>query len=442
MKEWNNKVLYQGVLRKLEKYGLKNTCDTENPINSDDELADSFYKAGFELAVELGMLCHDTERVVKVTEEELDEAINNAPNELVLGKGRDMVILKNRKPEDELKPLSVSPMGHLISEDTWVQLVQAIAQQTEIDGIRSPVSPTIFGHPVLANTPYETAAGWYEAQLTKEALQKAGRPGMFTVSVGSSPTAYGQLGGYGTVSGFDPEVTVASILCPGELTTTYSTLHKVVHTINCGGIVYMGSCSMIGGYSGPPEGGALTQIADNLLQFVVHRADCHAGHELDVRYSGSCGREAQWAESVACQALRRNTHLLNMGVANQVAGPCTEMLLYESAVAMLNISASGGAGYVGPRTSGTKYIDHITPLECKFCAEVLKYSAGMTRKQANEIVKELIPKYESMLWDPPIGKSFRDCYDLKTLKPTQEWLDIYLKVKKELIELGVPLKYP
>jgi len=66
----------------------------------------------------------------------------------------------------------------------------------------------------------------------------------------------------------------------------------------------------------------------------------------------------------------------------------------------------------------------------------------MTRKQANEIVKVLIPKYESMLWNPPIGKSFRDCYDMNTLKPTQEWLNIYLKVKQELIELGVPLEYP
>ena len=63
----------------------------------------------------------------------------------------------------------------------------------------------------------------------------------------------------------------------------------------------------------------------------------------------------------------------------------------------------------------------------------------VTRKQANEIAKVLTPKFEGMLWDPPIGKRFQDCYDLKTLKPTQEWLDIYLKVKRELIELGIPL---
>ena len=41
--------------------------------------------------------------------------------------------------------------------------------------------------------------------------------------------------------------------------------------------------------------------------------------------------------------------------------------------------------------------------------------------------------------DPPKGSELRECYGLKTFKPTQEWLDIYLKVKRELIELGVPL---
>lgn len=122
--------------------------------------------------------------------------------------------------------------------------------------------------------------------------------------------------------------------------------------------------------------------------------------------------------------------------------PCTEMLLNETAVAMLNLSTSGAAGYLGPRTSGSKYANHITPLECKFCAEVLKAAAGMTRKQANDIVKVLIPKYESDLYNPHIGKSFKDCYNLVTLQPTDEWLKIYLKVKGELIELGVPLSHP
>ena len=146
--------------------------------------------------------------------------------------------------------------------------------------------------------------------------------------------------------------------------------------------------------------------------------------------------------SIESQAISRNTHLLKMIATAQVAGPCTEMLLYESAVMMMNVSASGDTQAVFPRSGGGKYTDWLTPLECKFCAEVAKQPVGMTRKQVNEIAKVLIPKYEGMLPNPPLGKSFRECYDLQTMKPTQEWLDIYLNVKRELIELGVPLEHP
>jgi methylamine--corrinoid protein Co-methyltransferase len=79
-------------------------------------------------------------------------------------------------------------------------------------------------------------------------------------------------------------------------------------------------------------------------------------------------------------------------------------------------------------------------MECKFCAEVIKGAAGLTRMQGSEILKKLIPTYESILRTPHIGKSFQECYDLNTLEPLPEWFEIYLKVKKELIELGVPLE--
>ena len=64
--------------------------------------------------------------------------------------------------------------------------------------------------------------------------------------------------------------------------------------------------------------------------------------------------------------------------------------------------------------------------------------SSFKRSDANEIAKELIPKYESKMSNPPKGKTFQECMDLKTLKPTEEWLNIYKRVKKELIDLGVP----
>jgi methylamine--corrinoid protein Co-methyltransferase len=116
------------------------------------------------------------------------------------------------------------------------------------------------------------------------------------------------------------------------------------------------------------------------------------------------------------------------------------MLLYESAVSMICISASGASYAVGPRSAGGRLTNYVSPLECKFCGEVLKGSAGMKLGEANEIAKVFIPRYEAKLAAPPDGKSFTECFDLKTLKPTKEWREIYDKVKKELVDFGVPLK--
>ncbi|CEO87973.1 hypothetical protein SSCH_1380001 [Syntrophaceticus schinkii] len=63
----------------------------------------------------------------------------------------------------------------------------------------------------------------------------------------------------------------------------------------------------------------------------------------------------------------------------------------------------------------------------------------MTRKKANEIANVLIPKYEDRLYDPPKGKSNRECFDFSTFTPTKEYQDIYNKVKQECIDLGIPL---
>ena len=73
------------------------------------------------MALDMGVICEDTETVVKVTEEELRDAIRNAPSELALSKGRDRVVLKNRKPEDKVPPLTAFCGGYPVPEDIWVR---------------------------------------------------------------------------------------------------------------------------------------------------------------------------------------------------------------------------------------------------------------------------------------------------------------------------------
>jgi methylamine--corrinoid protein Co-methyltransferase len=439
VKDWDTKVIPSKVSEKLAEHGLKGTCTPENPINTDDKLADEFWRAGFELAVDVGVICLDTERVIKFTEEELKQAIRNAPSQATLGEGQDRVLMKARKPEDETPALYCAPIGIVASEELWIPLIQGIAQHRVIDMIQGCSLKTVLGRPLRSGTPYETLAGRVQAQMHKEALWKAGRPGMCATSVITSPTVFGQLGGYGVPGGYSTS-DLALVLSPAELKTSYASLHKVVHAINCGGPIFAGTSSVIGGYAGPVEGSAIAMVAASLLQIAVHQSGWASCSVIDMRYNGNCGRDAQWAISVAHQGNARNTHLMTQAVLNQVAGPCTDMLLYESAVGMMNLSVTGISFSIGPRSAGGKYADYISPLECKFCAEVLKGSAGMKRSAANELAKAILPKYEENLRNPPKGKSFTECFDVKTLRPTKEWMDIYIRVKNELVDLGVPLE--
>jgi len=100
VKEWDAQRVPAAVKGKLKKYELAKTVNLQDPINCDDELVDRFYKAGYEMAYELGIFCQDSERIIKVTEEDLHYGFSRAPKKLILGKGKDQVVMLPRRPED------------------------------------------------------------------------------------------------------------------------------------------------------------------------------------------------------------------------------------------------------------------------------------------------------------------------------------------------------
>jgi methylamine--corrinoid protein Co-methyltransferase len=61
----------------------------------------------------------------------------------------------------------------------------------------------------------------------------------------------------------------------------------------------------------------------------------------------------------------------------------------------------------------------------------------VTREQVNEMVKRILNEYEDQFGDPPLGKRFDECYDLDTLQPTREYLDLYDRIKEKLTGFGL-----
>ncbi len=440
LKEWDREIIPGQTKKYLKKYGLEGTRDPENPISSDDSLADEFFKAGWELAINLGFLNVSTDRIIRVTEDELEEYISSVPTELKLGTGVDQVTWRSRKPEDG-KPTGtvLGPFGNPVSEEMFVPLHQACAQVRLIDVMTAGCLVTAYGLEIKAGTPLETLAGMLELRLLREACRRAGRPGMPQGSVTGSPTEYGMFGGYGTPGGalatdFPPILTISECKVDDGL------LHKAVHRWNCFGTgtpIDIAADPMVGGFAGGPEGAALVGIAQTLLNLPILQgtmADCSA---LNVTTGDDVEPKTLWASSIMHCALTRNTNIILGNTIHPVSGPGTEMHLYETAIGSLEGTVCGTWSY-GVKAGSAKYIDYTaTPLECMWAAQITKGNTGMKRAEANEIVKRLIPKVQDKLTDPPKGKSFPELYDMKTLKPKDEAVEVYTRVKKELEGMGV-----
>ncbi len=437
VKEWDTKIIPKTIKGILAKYGLQNTLDMENPINCDDDLADTFFKAGWELALELGMYCEDTERIIKITEDELLECIRDYQDCNILGEGQDQVIMKPRKPEDPYPPLLAASLGIVCSEENYLPLVQGLVKYNKlVDVLHGPTLATVFGRTIRSGTPYETLMGNYESELKKEALWRAGRPGMACTGVAGAVTEYGHLGGAPAVAG---RGNVTMSLCPVELKVTFSNFHRIMQGLNYGHKLRVGGFSYIGGYAGPAEGAALANVANDLLIPTILQSDYTSSYVYDIQLFGNCGRKAVWANSVATQAVSRNTGFMRNKIVNETAGPCTEMFMYEAAVGLMNHCVSGAAKTTQPRSAGGRYTDYITPAEAWWCGEVFKSTAGMTRKEANEIAKKILPKYEEKLGMPDKGLPVQECFDLQAMAPKANYAELFGRVRKELMDLGMPL---
>jgi len=435
--DWDAKRVPQSVKKMLKKYGLQKTVDKENPVNTDQELADSFYNAGYELALELGMLDEAQERIIKVEEDELKSALHLAPSELELGYGKDKRILKTRTPADPTPMLFGASLGITVSENVWPLLTEGIARQLEVDLLEGGSMTTINGLEALPNDPSETLLGYEQGRKHRHIRKKAGRSGMPGIGNISAVTEYGQFC-YGTKDNFY-NTDLSLILYPSEMKINNQTLHKVVHTLAMDGLIFAGSPGMIGGMPGPPEGAIISSIAASLLQYVVLFSTVGGGEIYDIRNMTSVNRDSLWVLSVTHQALSNNTHLLTHGIANQVSGPGTKELLYETLAGVSVIASSGAAFSTGPRSAGGKFNDYLSPLDCRWCAEIAHATSGMALEDVNRLVKNIIAKYEDKIREPNIGKPVQEVWDLQNFRPLPEAETTYEQVRKEAMDLGVPL---
>ena len=115
-------------------------------------------------------------------------------------------------------------------------------------------------------------------------------------------------------------------------------------------------------------------------------------------------------------------------------------MLYENAAFVIATTVSGQSIMTSCHSaSGGSTPRHASGLDSKICGEITHAVRGMSREQANELVKRIVPLYIHELDKKPIGKPFDEVYDIEKIEPTAEWQGMYDEVRNDLIKMGLPL---
>lgn len=423
----------------INKYEIK--YDPNTPVPVDDDMADRIWQAGWELFREVGLYNTDTHRIIKVSDDEIKEALYMARGQYWVGAGKDAVLWKHREVEDTEPPFCIFSGDATCDEDLHYSQCLAFLKEPLLDGFCAPILEDSMGQKIRSASPFEINGCTQHIYNLRLAAKQVGRPGVFFVAVGTAEHDSGQI----AVSNNEWGVRTTDSRIIGTLTefkTADTLLNRVVHCAQYG--CYTGNLTgpIYGGWCGGSEGIAVATVAYSLNGLCIYGAIYNQHFPFHLNWGSNTTRELLWPIAMAGQAMARNSKLLytSNGFAN--AGPMTEMLFYETACHAL-VSTVTGWHLWEMASTRNKYRNRATPLEARMGMEVGHAAArqGMTREKANEIALKLLAKYEDQAATAPMGKEYQECYDVAKAVPIPEHYDMFRKVKDEIAKMGVEFLY-
>jgi methylamine--corrinoid protein Co-methyltransferase len=438
-----DKAILPRVRALADKYAIK--FDRAEIIPADDAMADRLFAAAMLFAVETGLWVLDTQKVVKFTEAEIWERLDNLHMPLWFGSGKDQVCMQPRKPESTVRPLVMGgAAGSSVTEgEVYTKLMMAYAMEPTNDMLTNANPAYIEGREVRPFSPLETHGAIQEVGWIREAIRRVGRPGMpLFVAPGTSATAPPAIAVINEERGLRKgDFIYAAILT--EMKTDYDRLTRAVAGLENGLHVATLLAPMIGGWAGPAEGAAIAGTAATLMAAVAYDATIVVNHpvHMNIKNGATTHPQTLWVQSVSGQAISRNT---NFPMGQNVfvdARAGTSEVLYEAAANGIVAVSSGQ--HTGPGPSGVvggDDIDMISGVEMRIMGQASRAATGMTRKQANEIVLNCIEQYEPTLGNPPPGKRLQELYDLDRMVVGDEWWSTYEGVVAQLKDWGLPLR--
>ncbi len=422
----------------VEKYKIR--FDPQQPLPSDDALADVLFEAAVDFFARVGTYCPDTSRVMLFSKEEILQAAREAPAESTFGEGPDRKVMKARRPDEHSLPWFHCGGGiYTTSEQIFMSEVEGLAGIRKANSLSIPSSINLRGKDARVRSPQEVLAAIKTVSMARDACRRAGRPGLPILN--GISTATGPISMFAAAHpnfGLRPSdgYLVDSL---AELTVDFEALAKVAFFTSLGANIGSTSTPLYGGYNGGAEGNAVVAVAYNLLGILVFRGTYHYNAPLHAKLKVSSTRPLLWVIALANQALERNAPYPTVNLPYLGGGAGTDCYYYEMAAYHTCVVTSGGNMLSGHPSVATAP-DSIVPLDHVLNVEVAEAAAQLSRREANPIVLKLLERYEQQLKNPPAGLRYQDCYDLTTgTLRNAEYARHVDQVRAELRGLGLPV---
>lgn len=207
-----------------------------------------------------------------------------------------------------------------------------------------------------------------------------------------------------------------------------------------GDTILMEQMPMFGGYVGGAEETAICDVASTIASFALFDSDIHLDGPIHIRWGTTTTRETIQVAAHAAAALDQNTDFLLANQYYTMAGPCTDMCLLEIAAQAMADTASGREILSGVASAKGVSLDRTSGMEARMMGEVSLATCGMDIADVNETIDNVLRLYERDFARAPQGKCFQECYDLRSLEPTDEYIDIYDRVIDTLGRCGLGLR--
>jgi methylamine--corrinoid protein Co-methyltransferase len=427
-------VLFATARELCRKYDI--AYDRQNPVPSDDRLADRVYAAAVDFVAQAGVYCPDTSSVINFTRDEVLQAVAKSPGRCVMGEGKDRYIWTSRKPDSNIAPWYHVGTG-IINTDERIafNLTRAYAGIRQANSVSVPALEKVNGNLVASGTPLEILGAIRSIQIARAALAAAGRPGLAIGNcIAAAGTALATIAASAPQFGLRPsDGWLVGVLA--EMKFNMGALNKAAYLSSWGANIGSESGPLVGGYGGGPAEVAILNVAYRLAGLLVLGCDYHLTFPVHITRGCSTTRDVLWCVAVSSQAISRNTREPVWSLGYIAAGPMTKQFFYETAA---YVAAAISSGLSAQTCHPAKAVlnDYITPMEMLGSVELTEACVGMKRSQANELVQELLKKYEDKIDGAPTGKKYQQCYDVETGQPGPQYVELYAQVKDELAAMG------